>query len=54
MLSYIPSCENTEVDRESRVTNVDTEWDLNWKYFNKIVKKWGNTEIDLFATRNNG
>ena len=51
--SYIPSRENTEADRESRITNVDTEWELNGKYFNKIVKKWGNPEIDLFATRKN-
>ena len=32
---------------ESRITNVDTEWELNRIYFAKIVKKWGDPEIDL-------
>lgn len=51
--SYIPSQENTDADRESRRTNIDTEWELVNFAFNKIENRWGHPEIDLFASRNN-
>lgn len=51
--SYIPSKENTNADRESRKTNIDTEWKLSEKNFSKIVRRWQKPEIDLFATRIN-
>lgn len=48
----MPSQENTDADRESRRTNIDTEWELaNFAF--KIVNRWGHPEIDLFASRNN-
>ncbi|XP_044005613.1 uncharacterized protein LOC122850548 [Aphidius gifuensis] len=50
---YIPSKENTEADTESRITNLDTEWELNDKNYKTIVDKFGKPEIDLFATRCN-
>ena len=51
--SYIPSKENIEADRESRVTNIDTEWELNERVFKDIVRIFGKPETDLFASRKN-
>lgn len=50
---YIPSKENTEADRESRVKNVDTEWELNQKVFENIIIHYKVPKIDLFASRTN-
>ncbi|XP_074099933.1 uncharacterized protein LOC141528010 [Cotesia typhae] len=51
--SYIPSKENKEADNQSRVKNIDTEWRLAVYAFNRIIKRFGNPDIDLFASRNN-
>jgi len=51
--SYIPSAANVEADRASRYINKEYEWELNPKFFNSICEKWGNPEIDLFASRIN-
>lgn len=51
--SYIASKENIVADTASRDTNLDTEWELADKYFKQIVKKFGNCNIDLFASRTN-
>ncbi|XP_036150166.1 uncharacterized protein LOC105830632 [Monomorium pharaonis] len=51
--SYIKSGDNAEADRESRITNIDTEWELADHAFRRVVEKFGHPEIDLFATRNN-
>ncbi|XP_053595511.1 uncharacterized protein LOC128667832 [Microplitis demolitor] len=51
--SYIPSKENTDADRESRRSNIDTEWELGDSFFGEIARKWKNLEIDLFAMRVN-
>ncbi|XP_071580154.1 uncharacterized protein [Temnothorax nylanderi] len=51
--SYIPSKENTEADRESRYTDIDTEWELADYAFNHLVARLGKPEIDLFASRIN-
>lgn len=51
--SYIRSCENTDADAESRNLNIDTEWELSSDAFREIVSKFGNPEIDLFASRIN-
>ena len=51
--SYIPSLENSEADRLSRLNNIDIEWELNNNYFNQIIKQFGNPEYDLFATYKN-
>lgn len=48
--SYIPSRENTDADRESRRVNIDTEWQLENRYFRTITHRWGPTDIDLFAS----
>lgn len=49
--SYIRSAQNTDADDESR--NVDTEWEISNKAFQKIVTKFGTPELDLFASRIN-
>lgn len=51
--SYIKSKENVEADKASRHSNIDTEWDLNGKCFQKLLNKFGQPKIDLFASRLN-
>ena len=49
---YVASRDNI-ADSESRITNIDTEWELADHVFESIVRKFGQPEIDLFATRSN-
>lgn len=51
--SYIKSKENTEADRESRIKNIDCEWELSQNCFQTITSSFGYPSIDLFATRAN-
>lgn len=51
--SYIKSKDNVEADKASRITNMDTEWDLNHSAFLRITETFGLPDIDLFATRIN-
>ena len=51
--SHIPGVLNTDADYCSRHFTEDTEWELNDKIFSKIVRKWGQPSIDLFASRIN-
>lgn len=51
--SYIKSKDNVDADRESRRTNIDTEWELSQVAFRKITDTYGFPEIDLFASRLN-
>ncbi|KAL7293192.1 hypothetical protein TKK_0013339 [Trichogramma kaykai] len=51
--SYIPSSENTEADEQSRIKNIDTEWELAPYAYEKIVNIFGAPSIDLFASRVN-
>lgn len=49
--SYINTKDNFEADAESRKLNI--EWELSEYYFQKIVKSFGEPDIDLFASRIN-
>lgn len=51
--SYIKSKDNVDADRESRCTNIDTEWELSSVAFHEITKAFGSPDIDLFASRLN-
>ena len=51
--SYIPSRENIDADRLSRLVNSDAEWELAHYAFKQIINAFGIPDIDLFATRNN-
>lgn len=51
--SYIRSKLNVEADSESRKINVDTEWELCSREFQKIVRVFGESTVDLFASRIN-
>ena len=51
--SYIPSRENTEADRLSRLMNEDSEWELDPYAFDQIVNKFGSPEVDIFASEQN-
>lgn len=51
--SYIKSSENTIADEQSRILEIETEWELNDSSFQVIQKKFGTPDIDLFASRVN-
>lgn len=51
--SYIKSKENVIADSESRVLSPETEWELNSTAFTKIIGKFGQFDIDLFASNIN-
>lgn len=51
--SYIPSKENAEADFESRRLQPETEYELDDAAFQKIIRVFGQLEIDLFASRAN-
>lgn len=51
--SYINTTDNIEAHEESRKINRDVEWELSDAAFSHIVKKLGQPEIDLFASRIN-
>lgn len=48
--SYIASVDNVIADRESRISNTDTEWSLSIRAFNRINNTFGPFDIDLFAS----
>ncbi|XP_046143215.1 uncharacterized protein LOC123988170 [Osmia bicornis bicornis] len=50
--SYIPSIENTQADRLSRL-NDDIEWELNPEIFGIIKEQLGCPEVDLFVNGEN-
>lgn len=49
---YVAS-KNNPADLSSRITNIDTEWELSLSAYQKITRKFGQPTIDLFATRIN-
>lgn len=49
---YVAS-KNNPADESSRISNLDTEWELANFAFQNIIKKYGQPTIDLFATRIN-
>lgn len=49
---YVASNDNI-ADIESRTPNIDTEWEIADKAFQKIKRKFGEPQIDLFASRIN-
>ena len=49
----IPGKHNTEVDKFSRKSNDNIEWQLNPKIFIDGTNKFGYPQIDLFASRLN-
>lgn len=51
--SYIASRENNEADEESRKLEIETEWELNARYFNIILSHFKTPDVDLFASRHN-
>ena len=51
--SYISSSDNSEADALSRVSNLDTEWELCNEAFCFIVEVLGEPEVDLFANARN-
>ncbi|XP_067217303.1 uncharacterized protein [Linepithema humile] len=48
--AYIPSAQNCEADAESRVVSEGTEWTLDHRYFSIINHRFGQFDIDLFAS----
>ena len=52
-VSFVAGSSNIEADRLSRKLNDDLEWALDDDIFTDIVKKFGEPDIDLFASRLN-
>ena len=52
--THIPGIFNEEADLESRKHETRTEWMINWKYFEKMIKNLNfKPAVDLFSTRLN-
>ena len=51
--SHIPGSENVVADRESRVFNDQTEWQLDPGVFKELVNILGKPQVDMFASRLN-
>ena len=52
--THIPGIFNEEADLESRKHETRTEWMINWKYFEKMIKSLNfKPTVDLFSTRLN-
>ena len=51
--THLPGCKNTEADAESRQFKDRTEWMLDPQVYQMITNKFGNPDIDLFASRLN-
>ena len=51
--TFLPGAQNNEADFQSRIDRHQVEWKLNEELFNKIMNKFGNCDIDLFASRVN-
>lgn len=51
--AYIPSRENKVADEQSRIRNIDIESELVEFAFKKIITRFDNPSIDLFASRAN-
>ena len=52
-VTHIPGKQNTEADEASRVFSDDTEWKLCTNIFEQICTRFGQPDIDLFASRTN-
>ena len=48
--AHMPSKDNKEADKQSRILQDATEWKLYPELFQKIVNKFGKPDIDLFAS----
>lgn len=42
-----------KTDKESRISNIDTEWELRDHAFRRAVRAFRHPEVDLFAIRCN-
>ena len=53
-VSHIPGKLDTAADKASReFQNNNTEWSLDPTIFNELTSRWGEPEIDMFASRLN-
>ena len=48
---HLPGVLNSIADQESWVMRDRSDWMLNPRIFNKIQQKWGQLEVDMFASR---
>ena len=51
--AHLPGCQNVEADFMSRKFNDNIEWMLDRGVFTTIVQRFGEPEVDLFASRLN-
>ena len=51
--AHIPGCNNVSADALSRKFSMELEWMFSKQVFQKILSRFNNLEIDLFASRLN-
>uniref|UniRef100_A0A914YLL5 Reverse transcriptase domain-containing protein n=1 Tax=Panagrolaimus superbus TaxID=310955 RepID=A0A914YLL5_9BILA len=51
--SHIPGIKNVDADTASRKFSENCEWELNQVVVSRLFDKWGEANIDLFASRAN-
>ena len=51
--TFLPGALNKEADYQSRVDRHQIKWKLNEKVFDRLMKKFGLCDVDLFASRVN-
>ena len=52
-VSHIPGADDVLADKASRVFDDTTEWKLEATIYEKITERWGQPDIDMFASRLN-
>ena len=52
-VEHIPGSQNVLADNACRVIDVNTEWELSSQIYAQITDKYGEFDIDLFASRLN-
>ena len=51
--AYLTSKDNFAADEQSRISHLNSEWELDNSVFDCIVNTWGKPDVDLFASRLN-
>lgn len=51
-IEWIPRCDNSRADYLSRITEID-DWGVTPEIIDMIQNKWGNLDVDFFASEHN-
>ena len=50
---HLPGVRNVQVDALSRIGTINTKWTLAMECLGPVFSKWGEPQIDMFATFTN-